>query len=62
MGNIDTIFFFVFTFSLLTSLRLVVKTLLLLFEKTPQKLILNKSELFFYGIMMSYTITYIMKN
>jgi hypothetical protein len=62
MGNIDTIFFFVFTFSLLVSLRLVIKTLLLLLEKTPKKLILNKSELFFYGIMMSYTITYIMKN
>ena len=55
MGNIDTIFFFVFTFSLLVSLRLVIKTLLLLLEKTPKKLILNKSELFFYGIMMSYT-------
>jgi hypothetical protein len=62
MVNIDTIFSFVFVFSLLSSLRLITKTLLLLSEKTPQKLILNKSELFFYGIMISYAITYIMKN
>lgn len=61
MTNINTIFLFLFIFSLIGVIRLFFKTIILLLQNTPQKLNLQKNELFFYGILISYIITYIIQ-
>jgi hypothetical protein len=60
MVNIDTIFLFVFIFSILTSLRLVMKFISALLR--PEKSNFGSRELIIYGLFLSYLITYILKN
>jgi hypothetical protein len=60
MDNINTIFLFVFIFSILTSLRLVMKFISALLQ--PEKNIFGGRELIVYGLFLSYLITYIVKN
>jgi hypothetical protein len=60
MVNIDTIFLFVFIFSILTSLRLVMKFISALLQ--PEKNKFGSRELVIYGLFISYLITYIIKN
>lgn len=61
MLNYNTIFLFVFVFSILTNLRLVVKFVSALLQNPPQKLVLSSRELILNGLMLSYLITYIIK-
>lgn len=61
MINYNTIFLFVFVFSILTNLRLVVKFVSALLQNPPQKLVLSGRELILNGLMLSYLITYIIK-
>jgi hypothetical protein len=60
MVNIDTIFLFVFIFSILTSLRLVMKFISALLQ--PENKNFRSRELVIYGLFISYLITYIIKN
>jgi hypothetical protein len=59
MINYNTIFLFVFVFSILTNLRLVVKFVSALLQTPPKKMVLSNRELIFNGLMLSYLITYI---
>jgi hypothetical protein len=59
MLNYNTIFLFVFVFSILTNVRLVVKFVSALLHNPPQKMVLSSRELIFNGLMLSYLITYI---
>jgi len=61
MINIETLFLFLFIFSTLSIFRLIFKFIFLLLQNPPEKLILEKNDLIFYGIMLSYIITYLIK-
>lgn len=60
MVNIDTILLFVFVFSVLATLRLVIKFISALLN--PEKNHFQSRELIIYGLFLSYIITYIIKN
>jgi hypothetical protein len=60
MVNIDTILLFVFIFSILAIIRLVIKFISALFN--PEKNTFLSRELIIYGLFLSYLITYIIKN
>jgi hypothetical protein len=62
MTNIHTIFLFLFVFSWVGVIRLVVNAIVMILQNPPQKLSLQKNELFFYAILISYIITYIIQN
>jgi|LakMenEpi03Aug12_release.lakeMendotaPanAssembly.Ray.scaffolds.fasta_scaffold737583_3 hypothetical protein len=62
MTNIHTIFLFLFVFSWVGLIRLVVNAIVMILQNPPQKLNLQKNELFFYAILISYIITYIIQN
>jgi len=59
MLNIDTIFFFLFVFSILVSLRLVLKYIGALLQREPSQVLLSSRELIYFGLSISYIITYI---
>jgi hypothetical protein len=61
MFNIDTIFLFLFVFSTVSCLRLTFKFFISIFQEEPQKIILDNKSLFFYGISISYIITYLIR-
>jgi len=62
MLNPETIFLYFFIFSILTTLRVVIKFVSALLQNPPQKLELGGRELIFYGTSISYLITYIITN
>jgi hypothetical protein len=59
MHNIDTIYFFIFVFTILVSLLNVFKLLRALLQKEPQPLVLGNRELLLLGVSISYLITYL---
>jgi len=59
MINYNTIYLFLFIFSILTNLSLVIKFVSALQLNPPQKMVLSCGELIFNGLMLSYFITYI---
>jgi hypothetical protein len=61
MLTIDSLLLFVFIFSILTTLRVAIQFLLLFKQETPERLGIKKTELIFYGITLSYLITYIIQ-
>jgi len=60
MHNIDTIYLFIFVFTILVALMNVLKFLSALLQKEPKPLVLSNRELFLLGISMSYLITYLL--
>jgi hypothetical protein len=60
MLNVETIFLYVFVFSILVTLRLLTKFISALLH--PEEKILRGRELIIHGIFLSYFITYIIKN
>ena len=62
MNNINTIFLFVFIFSVLTVLRAVARIIGSLFVHPPKKLEWYSGELMFLGFAITYCLTYIIKN
>jgi len=60
MHNIDTIYLFIFVFTILVTLTNVLKFLSALLQKEPKPLVLGNRELFLLGISMSYLITYLL--
>jgi len=62
MNDINTIFLFVFIFSVITVLRTVFRFIVSLLQSTPQKLTLSNRELLFLGLTITYCLTYIIKN
>jgi hypothetical protein len=62
MNDINTLFLFVFIFSVLTVLRSVIKLISSLFQEIPEKYSLYFGELVYLGLSVSYIITYIIKH
>jgi hypothetical protein len=61
MGEIklDNILLFLFIFSVLAVVRIIFKFISSLLQNPPHKLELSGRELFFFGLTLSYTITYL---
>jgi len=58
MLNENFLSLFVFFFSIISTLRLLIKFISALLQNPPQKIELSSRELIFYGIFLSYLITY----
>ena len=61
MHNIDTIYLFIFVFTILVTLLNVLKFLRALLQKEPKPLVLSNRELFLLGVSISYLITYLLQ-
>jgi len=61
MHNINTIYFFIFVFTILVTLSNVLKVLRALLQKEPKPLVLSNRELLLLGVSISYFITYIIQ-
>ena len=59
MHNIETIYFFIFVFTILVTLRNVAKFISTLLQREPKPLVYNSRELITLGLSISYIITYI---
>jgi hypothetical protein len=57
--NLQTIYLFIFIFSLLFNLRIGFKFIISIFQNPPVKINFNKYELIFIGLSLSYIITYL---
>jgi hypothetical protein len=59
MHKIETIYLFLFVFSILVSLKGFIKFLSALLQKDPKPLVFSNRELLYLGASISYLITYI---
>jgi len=59
MHNIDTVYFFIFVFSILVVLKNTSKVLVALLEKNPKPLVYSNRELLSLALSISYIITFI---
>lgn len=62
MNNLDTIFLFVFIFSVLTVIRMVFRFIRALSLTPPTKLVLSGRELIFLGLSVTYCLTYLIRH
>jgi len=62
MGKIESIFLFLFIFSVLTVLRAVLRFVGTLLQEQPEKFVLTNRVLIFLGLSISYIITYLIKS
>jgi hypothetical protein len=61
MRNIDTIYLFIFVFTILVSFKNVIKFMSALLQTEPKPLEYSDRELFLLGLSISYIITYIIQ-
>jgi len=61
MFNIESIFLFLFNFSILVILRTIFNFIRALQQDTPQPFVLSGRGLIYLGVALSYTITYLIK-
>lgn len=61
MHNIDTIYFFIFVFSILVTFRHVARFIGALLQKEPKPMVYGSRDLIYLGLSLSYIITYIFK-
>ena len=61
MHNIDALYFFIFVFTILVSLKNVIKFISALTQREPKPLTYSVRELIFLGLSISYIFTYIFK-
>jgi hypothetical protein len=61
MLDVNNIFLFLFIFSLLGVIRVILMILVSLFRTPPTKVVLSIRETIFFGIFLSYVLTYIFK-
>jgi hypothetical protein len=62
MIKLEVFTLFVFIFSCLSIFNMIYKFIINLLKPSPDKLKLSRQELFFYGLTLSYILTYIIKN
>jgi hypothetical protein len=62
MNNLDSIFLFIFIFSVLTVVRTVFRFVSALSQSPPTKLVLSGRELISLGLAVTYTLTYLIQN
>ncbi len=60
MYKIESIYFFIFIFTFLVSLKHVMKFIGALLSKEPKPLVYSNRELIFLGLSISYIITYLL--
>jgi hypothetical protein len=61
MHNIETIYLFIFVFTILVVLKNITKFISALLSSEPKLLVYNNRELIFLGLSLSYLITYILQ-
>lgn len=61
MHSIETIYLFIFVFTILVTLRNVARFISALLQKEPKPLVYSNRELILVGLSLSYIITYILK-
>lgn len=59
MHNVDTIYFFIYVFTLLVLVKNASKVVGALLQKEPKPLFYSNRELIYLGLSISYIITYI---
>lgn len=59
MHNIESVYFFILVFTILVSLKNVLKFMSALLQREPKPLDYSNRELIFLGLSISYIITYI---
>ena len=62
MNNLDSIFLFIFIFSVLTVVKTVFRFISALSQTPPTKLVLSGRELIFLGLAVTYCLTYFIQN
>jgi hypothetical protein len=62
MNNLDTIFLFIFIFSVLTVVRTVFRFIRALSLTPPTRLELSGRELIFLGLSVTYCLTYLIRH
>lgn len=62
MNELSTLYLFLLIFSVLTVFKTVIRIVSSLFDKTPKLIVWSKWELIFFGLTLSYCLTYIIKN
>lgn len=61
MHNIDTIYFFIFVFTILVLLNNVTKLVRALSQNEPKPIVYSNKELIYLGVSISYIITYLLQ-
>ena len=61
MHNIESIYLFIFVFTILVLIKNTTKFIGALLSKNPKPLVYNDRELIFLGLSLSYFITYILQ-
>jgi hypothetical protein len=59
MHNIETIYLFIFVFTILVTLKHITKFIGALLKPTPTPMLYSNKELLYLGLSVSYIITYI---
>jgi hypothetical protein len=61
MNNLDSVYLFLFIFSLLNVFRVIISFISALFQNPPQRFVLSDKALIFLGLSISYCLTYLIK-
>jgi hypothetical protein len=61
MTSIDTIYLFIFVFSLVAIFRSVFRFIISLLQENPEKLVFSSRETIFMGLFITYIITYLIQ-
>jgi hypothetical protein len=61
MTNINTIYLFVFVFSLIAVFRIVFRFTVSLLQSEPKKFVMSSRETIYLGLFISYIITYLIQ-
>lgn len=61
MCNFESIFLFLFIFSLLTVTRVVFRFIITLLHKNPEKIVYSDRVIIYLGLSVSYIITFLIK-
>jgi hypothetical protein len=61
MHNIESIYFFIFVFTILVVLRNITKFVGALLSKDPKPMVYGNRELIFLGLSLSYLITFLLQ-
>ena len=61
MTNINTIYLFVFIFSILSISRIVFKFIISLLQTDPKPINIGGREIFLYGLSLTYIITFLIQ-
>lgn len=62
MTSIDTIYLFIFVFSIIAVIRTVFRFVISLLQENPTKMVLSGRETLFLGLFITYIITYLIQN